>query len=79
MYKCKKLGKLCGNKEPIDQFVSVGSTLLTAKTYQRCTSCPLFEARIAAIQKPASTQASTPDQQPSTAREPGEPPAPSQP
>lgn len=42
VYQCNLLGKWCGRREPIDEFVSLLRRELNEKTYQCCRKCVFF-------------------------------------
>lgn len=43
VFQCNLLGKWCGSKEPIDNFVSLLKRELTKETYQCCAGCEQYE------------------------------------
>lgn len=39
IYFCNLLNKLCGNTDPIDEFVDLDGTLLNKENFQNCRKC----------------------------------------
>jgi hypothetical protein len=45
VYVCTKFGKWCGNKQPIDEWVSLLKRELSPANYQCCKKCNSFKAK----------------------------------